>query len=146
MVFNDDLKFGNYYELELLKYIDCDSYIKKTGYFKEYDIKIYKNNKSVKYEVKADRITYYTKNIAIEYECSNKVSGVITTKAKYYAYFVINPNNDYELYIIPVKKIIKYIMKNKYKKILTGGDNNKSKFYLFDENLFLKYKKNLNIE
>lgn len=142
MNFKKDLEFGNFYELELLKYIDYDKYIQSEGNFKPYDLKIYKNEKITRYEVKADRITHYTNNITIEYECYNKPSGITTTKAKYYGYFVVKPNKTYDLYIIPVKKIKKYIEQKTYSKELSGGQNNLSKFYLFHKNKFEKYKIN----
>ena len=144
MNFKNDLEFGQSYELELLKYIDYDKYIQSQGKFKPYDIKIYKNDKITRYEVKSDRITYYTGNITIEYECFNNPSGIATTRAKYYAYFVVKPNNSYDLYIIPVKKIKQYIERKKYLKISSGGDYHLSKFYLFNKSKFQKYKKNIN--
>ena len=143
MNFKNDLDFGNKYEIELLKYLDYDKYIQSKGKFKPYDLKIYNNNKITRYEVKADRMTHYTGNIAIEYDCFNKPSGITTTRASYYAYFVVKPNNEYDYYIIPVKKIKKYITEKKYKRNITGGDYNLSKFYLFEKAIFEKYKKNI---
>ena len=140
MDFKKDLEFGNYYELELLKYLEYDKYKQSQGNFKPYDIKIYRGDKKIRYEVKADRITYKTGNIAIEYECFNKPSGITTTKSKYYSYFIIYPNKNYDLYIIPVKELKKSITENKYKRILSGGFKNMSNFYLFDKNIFEKYK------
>ena len=137
--FISDLKFGNFYELKLLEQIQYDEYKISEGNFKPYDIKIIKNNKSIKYEVKADRLAYKTGNIAIEFQFSNKNSGILTTRAKFYAYFIIKPNDKYDLYIIPVKKIKELIQNKKYKKIVNGGDEYRSKMYLFDLNLFSKY-------
>lgn len=139
MNFKKDLAFGESYEMELLKYIPYDTYNKPQGKFKDYDLEIKLNDKSTFYEVKADRMAYKTGNIAIEYECFDKPSGIETTKADYYTYFVLN-NNDYDLYIIPVRKIKSKIRKELYKRIVKGGDYQKSKLYLFDLNKFKKYK------
>lgn len=139
MNFLNDLKFGKKYENELLKYLYYDSYETIDGIFKDYDLKININQKSITYEVKADRITYKTNNIAIEYECSKKKSGISTTKADFYAYFIIKPNDNYDLYIIPTKDIKTFIKENKFIKIVNGGDNYKSKMYLFSIDLFKNF-------
>ena len=139
MNFVEDLKFGKKYEIELLKYLDYESYDFVDGLFKDYDLKININQKSTTYEVKSDRITYKTNNIAIEYECSKKKSGILTTKADFYAYFIIKPNDNYDLYIIPTKDIKAFIKEKKYKRIVNGGDNYNSKMYLFDINIFKNF-------
>ena len=139
MNFKNDLKFGKKYEMELLKYLDYNIYETKDGLFKEYDLKININQKSITYEVKADRLTYITNNIAIEYECSKKDSGISTTKSDFYAYFIIKPNDNYDLYIIPTEDIKTFIKENKFIRIVNGGDNYNSKMYLFNVNIFKKY-------
>ena len=139
MNFVEDLKFGKKYENELLKYIIYDSYNLADGLFKDYDLKININQKSITYEVKADRLTYKTNNIAIEYECSKKDSGISTTKSDFYAYFIIKPNDNYDLYIIPTEDIKTFIKENKFIRIVNGGDNYNSKMYLFNVNIFKKY-------
>ena len=144
MNFKNDLKFGKKYEMELLKYLDYDIYKTKDGLFKEYDLKIYKNNKAIRYEVKADRQSYKTNNFAIEYECSKKDSGISTTKSDFYAYFIIKPNDDYDLYIIPTIEIKNLIKLKQYKRVVNGGDNYNSKMYLFNISLFKNFIIKLN--
>jgi hypothetical protein len=144
MNFKNDLKFGKKYEMELLKYLDYDIYKTKDGLFKDYDLKININQKSITYEVKADRLTYITNNIAIEYECSKKDSGISTTKSDFYAYFIIKPNDDYDLYIIPTIEIKNLIKLKQYKRVVNGGDNYNSKMYLFNISLFKNYIIKLN--
>ena len=142
MGFLEDLKFGKTYEKELLNYLDFDNYnmCVENENFKSWDIEIIKNDIKIYYEVKSDRIGYKTGNIAIEYECNNKPSGITTTQSDYYAYFIINLI-DYDLYIIPVDIIKSHINTCKYKKSLNGGDGYKSKFYLFDIKTFKEYKR-----
>lgn len=137
--FISDLKFGNFYELKLLEHIDYDEYKISEGNFKPYDLKILKDNKYIRYEVKADRLAYKTGNIAIEFQYNDKNSGITLTRAKYYSYFIVKPDNSYELYIVPVKIIKQLIQDKKYKKIVNGGDSYSSKMYLFDLKLFSKY-------
>ena len=140
MSFLKDLKFGKIYEKELLKYLDYENYNFSIGNFKPYDLEIIKNNISIYYEIKADRISYITNNISIEYECNNKLSGISSTTSNYYAYFVIKPNTNYDLYIIPTEIIRDNIINKTYKKSIVGGDNYKSKMYLFDIKIFNEYK------
>jgi hypothetical protein len=139
--FTNDLKFGNKYEEELLKHLRYDSYEIMKGYFKPYDIIIKDNYKEYKIEVKSDRLTHKTGNICIESECNGKQSGISTTEADAWAYFeVVNDDKmEYNLYIIPTNIIKKAIKNIKYSRCLKGGDNYKSKFYLFNKNIFDKY-------
>jgi len=140
MSFNSDLAFGNIYEKKLVELIPNESYLIKEGYFPDYDVEITNNNIMVTYEVKADRYTYKTNNIAIEFEFNNSPSGIATTTSDFYAYFVIKPYNLFELYIIPTNIIKSKIEEKEYKKILLGGDNKKSRLYIMDLNNFLEYK------
>ena len=139
MTFIKDLKTGLRYEIEFLKYIDYDTYKQSTGKFKDYDISIYKNNVNITYKIKADFLAFKTHNICIEYECNNKLSGISSTKSNYYGYFIIH-NDIYDLYIIDTNIIKSMINDKKYKKSMFGGDGKRSKFYLFDLNLFKDYK------
>ena len=74
MGFFEDLKFGQTYEEELIKYLDFDFYnmCVRNKSFKSWDIEIIKDNIKTYYEVKSDRKTFQTGNIAIEYECNKK--------------------------------------------------------------------------
>jgi len=136
--FISDLKFGEYWEQVFLQHIDFDRYVKKGGKFSKYDLKVYYNDIITRYEVKADRMTYKTNNIAIEYECFNKPSGINTTNADLYVYFEILPIG-YILYLIPVDYIKKCIIDKKYLKEVKGGDFNKSKIYLFNKSIFNRF-------
>jgi len=143
MSFSLDLDFGNIYEKKLIEILPNDSYIIKEGYFPYYDVEIVKDGIITKYEVKADRYTYKTGNIAIEFECNGKASGIKTTQADYYAYYVVKPYNLFELYIIPTQLLKDKINSKEYKRIIFGGDNKNSKMYIFDLELFLENKYNL---
>lgn len=84
-----------------------------------------------KIEVKTDFIAHTTGNIAIEYECRGRPSGIATTESEYYVY-VIPLGEVRELMVVlkvsELKKIArKYIKKGKVKMM---GDNNLSKAVL----------------
>lgn len=137
--FIKDLEFGNKYENLLIEYLGYDDAKIMDGCFKDYDIEININNKMVYFEVKADRLTNKTNNICIEFECSKLPSGITTTKANHYAYYEIIDETKHNLYIIPVSRIKKYIILNKYHRIINGGHNYNSKLYLFSKIIFSKY-------
>lgn len=137
--FYEDLATGERYEYLLLNHIKHKSYKKMEGYFKEYDIIIYKKNgtKST-YEVKSDKQINIYGNICIEYECYDKPSGISTSTAKYWAIFEVK-GDKYTLYKIPRKTLLKDIENKKYKRDCAGGENYASKLYLFDKNLYKDY-------
>ena len=134
MTFVKDLEFGNNYEIISLEYIDRGEIMK--GNFKPYDII---DRIGLKYEVKADKLAYKYGNICIEYQCSNKPSGITTTESDYYMYFIVNPDSSYQLYKIPTNVIRRYILEKKYKRETKGGDGWRARMYLFDKNVFCDY-------
>jgi hypothetical protein len=143
MTFRKDLAFGKQYEkIAIDLVIKNDNEILESNpdtYCKEFDFKTDKNI----YEVKADRLTYKTGNMFIEYECSNKLSGISTTNATYWFYFVILPvsltnyPNNYRVYKIPISALKESITKTT--RTILGGDNYKSKGYLIHESIFKDY-------
>jgi len=149
-MFISDLKFGQKYEQKLLELLPYDTYTHKVGYSKKkdiqedgfnknYDLTITKDNKLTKYEVKSDRRAINTMNIAIEFECRNKPSGIMITEADIYAYFIIKPDDLFDLYLIPVEDLKKMITEKKYKRLVNGGDGYLSKMYLMSLNDMQNY-------
>ena len=135
MTFQSDLEFGNNYELLYTKIKNLHEPVISEGKFSAYDI----ISDNVKYEVKADRLAFKTNNLCIEYECNKKPSGISTTEADFYCYFVLKNNKEYDLYEIPVNVLKDEIQRKTYKRSMKGGTNYKSSFYLFDKNLFINY-------
>ena len=95
--------------------------------------------KNTSYEIKADRMAYKTNNVAIEYKCNNKPSGISSTKSKYYIYFIVKPDNTHTAYMIPTDDIKKLIEDKQYHRNIRGGDGYRAQMYLFKINLFNKY-------
>lgn len=135
MSFNSDLAFGKQYENIAVQIVENDGEIiieHPEGYCKEYD---FKTDKYV-YEVKSDRLTYKTGNLYVEYECSGKPSGIATTTADYWFYFVVMPvsiknyPNNYRAYKIPTSHIRQLITPTA--RTIMGGDC-RTKGYLFKE-------------
>ena len=138
--FQNDLKFGERFEQELINFMKWQGAEYSKG-AKEYDIIVPKEGGEIDiYEVKADRLAFRTGNMCIEYECNGKASGICTTKANYWAYFIVFPGAGYELYLIPTYKIIKRIKNKRYARVCKGGDYGRSLFYLFPKDEFKNYK------
>jgi hypothetical protein len=138
--FLNDLSFGKKYENLLATYLQpfYTNINKIEGKFKDYDMIC--DNK-IKYEVKSDRLSIKTGNLAIEFMCNNKESGITSTKADFYAYFIIKNLDEYDLYIIPTEDIKTKIKNKDYKRTVKGGDGWRSQMYLFDLKVFENYKK-----
>jgi len=138
MPFCNDLVFGTKYEeIALNEYIDYDKYERppkeKRLY---YDFLITKGETLLKYEIKADRMAFKTHNLCIELFNNNKLSGLSSTEADYYIYFIINNNSVVRVYKIPTE-VLKEIVKNR--EIKSGGDNRKSKFVLLNIDIVKEY-------
>jgi hypothetical protein len=135
--FFETLNFGKKYEAELIKLLHLEGGEQTDSKF--YDIEF----NGTKYEVKADRMSHRTGNICIEFTSNGMPSGISITEAQIYAYFVIYPNDSYELFLIPTDYIKAQIEEQTYKCILNGGYNKLSRFYLFPLYKFSQFKKNL---
>ena len=100
--FKHDLKFGQMYETKFHRMLS------------EQEI-----------EVKSDRQSMDTGNVFIEFESRGKLSGISTTEADYYAYYI-----DDEMCITINVKILKAKLKKLYKEnkaiVRPGGDKNTS--------------------
>jgi hypothetical protein len=140
--FQKQLANGNIYEVRSLMYMEHDTYEQKQGKFKPYDLIITKSGKETKIEVKSDRQAGRTGNMAIEFECNGKPSGISSTEADYYIYFIIYMDDIHdglpreECYKIPIKRLIK-IAKECRK--VRGGDGNRSCMYLVHKSLVARY-------
>ncbi len=88
--------------------------------------------KGDKIEVKADYGAQKTGNLFIEYESRNKLSGIATTKAHYWAFLISNE----QIIIIETNKL-KTLCKAKTLRRVNGGDNNTSKGILLPLNNIL---------
>ena len=126
--FNTDLEFSKraekYTEIELQKKYPKTKRI--TGYHKEYDIIVPEVDKTI--EVKSDRRTKETGNLFIECESRGKPSGISTTKADVWLYY-IEPKDFKQVKIVRTDVLKKLIKDNKFRKV-KGGDNNTSWGYL----------------
>lgn len=133
--FKRDLAFGNKYEKLALSYLEYDNVKHMEGNFKEYDFIITRHDIEYKVEVKSDRLSAKTCNLAIEYECSNKPSGINATTANFWMYFIVYDNKE-ECYKIPVDEL-KEIIKDC--KTVAGGDGYRARMYLLNKSKVKHY-------
>jgi hypothetical protein len=138
MSFQSDLKLGEEYQQKYVSMIDYDSYEMATGNFKAYDIKVVKHPFTKTYEVKADRMTAKTGNVVIEYECSGKPSGITSTEADVWIYFIVGTNEYIEIETPVLRQLI---ADNKWTKKIRGGNGYRAAMYLFPRSEFEEFIK-----
>ena len=131
--FQEDLKMGQEYEIKALQYLKYDTYEIKKGYFKEYDIIL---DNITKIEVKAEKLAGITGNIAIEYSCSGRPSGILTTEADLWVHFIVFDAYE-ECYCIPIQDL-RNIVRNC--RSVRGGDGMRANMYLVNKSLIQQYK------
>lgn len=121
--FDLDLKKGQYFENALLEMI---------------------TTKGDKIEVKADRMVSMTGNLAIEFKCRGKLSGISTSESDWYAFVLGGDIYDDEVIILVTTERLKQIVKKVYKKnkkVIHGGDGNLSEMILIQVYDLLRPKK-----
>lgn len=139
--FIQDLEFGELWEARLIPRVDNFSYeFPEVKDRSKWDIKFYVNPDEVlRIEVKADRMMHKTNNIAIEFMCNDKPSGIDISKALVWAIWEVIPDKKPSLYMIP-RQILRLAIKDgKYKRIVKGGDLGRSSMFLFDKSVFKDY-------
>lgn len=104
--FDLDLEYGEAGELKLLSIL----------------------NGAKKVEVKTDRLSHLTGNVAIEFRCSGRQSGISTTEADYWAFVLM----DGKVIIMVETDKLKKIARKNYRlgKVTCGGDGNNSEMVL----------------
>lgn len=105
-----------------MKYNKDFKYDLKVGQVAEERLGDILQNKTI--EVKRDLQAIQTGNIFIEYESRNKPSGIATTQAHYWCYFI----NNSRMFIIETNELKELTRKYiKTKRNIVGGDMNSSK-------------------
>jgi len=131
--FKGYLEKGRIYEVKATEYFDYKKVEFPEGKFSEYDFIL---DDKIKIEVKSDTTASRTGNLAIEYKCNGKPSGIYATEADYYIYFINYEDRD-EAYKIPTNELIE-LCKERGRKV-SGGDGNLSRMYLLNKELLKDY-------
>lgn len=131
--FPKDVKIGNKAETACLSLLinagwQCEKAPKAC---KEYDFLAQKDIYTILFEIKNDRMTSVTGNLAFEFwnPKKNEPSGLLVSKADFWVYCFGSP---LEIHIVELPILKRYIEDTKPKKIIdVGGDKNAS-LYLYD--------------
>lgn len=128
MTFFADLALGNEWESKLLHYVEHDSVCFSPPLCKGWDVATTYQDHTVKWEVKSDRMACRTGNVAIETRYNGLPSGISSTEADYYAYFILQPATDPTLYMIPTDYLRTMVTKDY--RVVRGGDRCASEMVL----------------
>jgi len=102
----------------------------------KYDILARSKGKDFKFEVKEDFMTWKTGNVALEFECRGKPSGIQISEADYYIY-KIHANEGINFLLCKTSTLKKLVEEQKYFRVVDGGDKGShSMNYLFRYNVF----------
>ena len=86
-----------------------------------------------KIEVKSERDVWQrTGNIAIEYECYGKPSGINATESDYWFHNLCIGEDTFATLVFDTKSLKRIIDKLDHKKTVSGGDNNAARMYLLN--------------
>ena len=86
-----------------------------------------------KIEVKSERDVWQrTGNIAIEYECYGKPSGINATESDYWFHNLCIGDDVFATLVFDTKSLRRIISNLDYKKSVSGGDHNASRMYLLN--------------
>ena len=105
------------------------------GQFRPYDF----TTGQIAYEVKSDRSTYRTGNFCVEFSFHGLPSGITTTMADIYIFFVVYPNESYKVYTIPVCVLKKAIREKFWTHIVAQRPGRPSSCYIIPTSLFSEY-------
>jgi len=106
MPWHSDLSFGKTYEEHATQFLPQGETLVEFAPSEQFRGWDFRSDK-FKYEVKADRLAHKwgMKTMFIEYECSGKPSGISTTEADYWFYFMVRPNGTSRRFLIPIQAL-----------------------------------------
>tara|TARA_A100001391_G_scaffold88113_1_gene58369 strand:- start:3875 stop:4372 length:498 start_codon:yes stop_codon:yes gene_type:complete len=145
--FKKDLEFGNAGEKIVAMYMAINGMTivsDESGNNKDYDIVMYspKADKNLYMEVKTDNYVddnNDTGNIAIEIRYRGKPSGISTTKADWWIYYMPDISSS-NLWMMECSKLKRFIKENiQDLKVVKGGDNNWSELVLIPRKKYAQY-------
>ena len=99
----------------------------------DYDLKMETpSGEVITIEIKEDFLCKETGNIAVEYHCRQKPSGIATSRADFYLYRAHEPNGEKNLYVIETSSLKEMIEKKLWHRTVNGGDGGSNSLnYLF---------------
>jgi hypothetical protein len=141
--FNKDLPAAVETEKEVAQILAkvYDAKILKFENSNKYDILTMIKGKEYKFEIKEDFMTCKTGNVALEFGCRGKPSGIQTSEADFYVY-KIHGANGIHFYLFKTSALKTMVSAREYFRIVNGGDKGSNSMnYLFKYENFIKYGK-----
>jgi len=138
-IFSKDLEVATKTEEKIAEVLArvTGSTIKRLNNNRDYDILIERKGRDFYIELKEDFMAAKTGNIAVEYECRGKPSGISTSKSDVYAYLVHESATKQSLFLTDVKKLKDAINKRMFFREVSGGDaGSNTRMYLFKKHVF----------
>lgn len=134
--FLSDLSEGKKKEALVVQRLQQLKFTAQLSNSKQYDVEWEDNGKNLKGEVKFDKASDRTGNIAIEFHNSklNKPSGLTATKAD--VWFIVFPDD--VIWWCYVEDLKKFVKENKPKKVVIGGGDKNADLYLYSKNFIEK--------
>lgn len=147
--FIGDLLNGQLVERDLIKILQSRGNILlehtiNNGIDTRYDVKILtKTGTTTTIEVKDDKMSEFTGNLAIEFQCNNKPSGLSVSEADYYAIKTTINNKGVKetMFILIRTQILKQFINDNNCRVVSGGDGYRSKMYLLERSKLLSQTK-----
>jgi len=138
-----DLERSNDEEIEVVKQLEIicgDSFIRavRGEKRKEYDLLIETIFGSTTIEVKTDYSHARYGNVAVEFSCRGKSSGISTTEADYWIYRIYEKDGSSALYMISHFALVDMIINQEYKRVVenAGDRGSGTKLFLFKGDVF----------
>lgn len=133
--FQQALKKGDHFEAIAKTMLNPTTFVKAPEGEKSYDFFA----DDIPYEVKSDAQGWDTGNLVIEHECNQVPSGITSTIAKEWFYFVNKPDdwNVYRCYRIPVSDLREMIQSCRE---VRGGNGGRAFMYLLPQKRVEQYR------
>ena len=146
--FNDDLPIAKQTEQEVGKLLSEKyhaSILTANNSDGRYDLMVKtKNGEIITIEVKEDFLCGRTGNVAVEFSCRGKPSGIEKTCARIHIHKLHLKDDKIVILSISTNTLKRMISSHLYHKIVCGGDfGSNSMNYLFKLDVFMKYGKEL---
>jgi len=141
--FSDDLPVAIETEKDVAQILAkiYDARILKFEHSNKYDILAIIKGSKYTFEVKEDFMSWKTGNVALEFECRGKPSGIQTSEANFYIY-KIHGKNGIHYYLFKTNVLKKMVDRQEYFRVVSGGDEGSNSMnYLFKYESFIKHGK-----
>lgn len=105
----------------------------------KYDILAEIQNRKYSFEIKEDFMSWKTGNVALEFECRGKPSGIEISQADFYIY-KIHGKKGIRFYLFKTNSLKKMVDRKEFFRVVNGGDEGSNSMnYLFKYETFIKH-------